>query len=167
MKKTLLHISMLLDFLYILLLLVIVLFQDALKPMFGITEKENMVFIFPGLFVVEGVVFAVIILVLALPFVTERVDENTSLEMIVLVICTIILAFRDQLLQITTTLERATYTIEEWDGIYNYSIVSGIAELVQPIWVVSMVLLMIYAGISMGRKQMRKGESISENTKEN
>lgn len=151
MKKIMLYISLAASVLYILAVAMVVSAQDSIKVQYGV-EMETP-FMIPAEDLIISGVLAAITIVLAILFIRIGNTSRATIEIVTLIVLVVILVGTPFLENIAVVMCNMRYAMQGTAQLATYSVIRSAMGWCRPILTFAQLLLIIFAGISLGRKE--------------
>lgn len=151
MKKIMLYISLAASVLYILAVTIAVATQDSIKIQYGLPMETP--FIVPMEDLILCAVLAIITIVLAILLMRIENVPRTTVEVVTLIILIVVLVGSPFLENIAAVIWNAHYAAQGTAQLAAYSVIRSSMGWCKPILIFSQLLLITFAGISLGRKE--------------
>lgn len=162
MKKTILHISLIMSIIYAAAVCLAVVLQKAFMKGQGIME-EGMPFIVPSAEMLACAVMTAVSVIFYVLLLRVWDDMRTHMETTALVVHSILIVLMPWIFNLGAVIQFRYYAYSIGvNGVTAYSVVSRMIAGCNPLLVFSMLLQVIYAGITLGGKK-----KLNENFKEN
>lgn len=151
MKKIMLYISLAMSVLYILAVVMVVMAQDSIKVQYGIQFETP--FTIPTEDLIVSCVFAAITIVFAILLMRAENAMKTTVEISALIVLVVVFVGAPFLENIAVVMHNIHYASRGTEQLAAYSVVRSAMGWCRPILIFAQVLLITYAGISLGRKE--------------
>ncbi|MBQ8189698.1 MAG: hypothetical protein IJZ44_07975 [Lachnospiraceae bacterium] len=151
MKRIMLYISLVASALYILLVVITVAAQDNIKMQYGLRMETP--FIVPVEDLILCAVLAMITIVLAILLMRIENVPRTTIEVVTLIVLMVVLVGSPFLENIVAIIWNMHYSMQGTEQLAAYSVIRSAMEWCRPILTFAQLLLITYAGISLGRKE--------------
>ena len=151
MKRIMLYISLVASALYILLVVITVAAQDNIKMQYGLLMETP--FIVPVEDLALCAVLAMITIVLAILLMRIENVPRTTIEVVTLIVLMVVLVGSPFLENIVAVIWNMHYSMQGTEQLAAYSVIRSSMGWCKPILMFSQLLLITFAGISLGRKE--------------
>lgn len=153
MKKAMLYGSMVMSVVYALALAVVITFQDVFRPVYG---ASGLPFVLPVSDIVRETIVILAVLCMAVFLLKFSENGNIRGEIPVIVINILWLTCGSWVTAVMNVMDNMRYAAAGAEMMASYAMMRLIMGNCRPFLVFAQLLLILYAGISLGRKTYEK-----------